>query len=684
MALLELLVGERRASLAKPPLWLQEFFGGTTTATGIRVDPDKAMRATAIHLAVKLLAEGVASLPLLIYQMGDEDSRRRDRKHHLWSLLRDTPNRWQTSLEFREMMQGHVLLRGNAYAGIIQSNAGRIEQLVPMHPDRVRPFWAPNGSVAYEFTPREGERRILLQDEVMHVRGMCLDEDCLKGLSPIEEMREAVALTLAAEEFGGRRYSNDARPSGVLTHPSALPPDQASRLREEWEARHTGLAGAHRVAVLEGGMKWEQIGLTPNDAQWIESRKFQVTEIARIFNIPPHKLKDLERATFSNIEQQNIEWVVDSLRPWLVRWEQVIHRDLFTPAERRTHFAEFLVEGLLRGAMKDRFESYAIGRNSGWLTANEIRRFENMNPIDGGDVLLIPLNMMPVAQAGEGLSARGSLREAVRLLVQEVSPETLARPVIPALQAAPEPRSLTGRRRLAQAFRSVFLDASERVVRKEVKAVRHNAKKLLGAASRSIPEFEEWLDGFYADFPEHISRAMKPVLAAYAEGIEAEAVAEVGGDASSIRALTSKMESFVDEYAEALSARHVKASTGQLRTLIRDDPEGALEAVTERLDSWEETRPGKIAARETIQAGGAFAKAAFAAAGVQKLVWRASAGACPLCEELDGQVVGIDQSFVRAGDTVDPGDGATAPLNVTSDVGHAPLHQGCQCSVAAG
>ena len=689
MALVDLLVGERRATLSRPPLWLQEFFGGATTATGIRVDPDKAMRATVVFLAVKLISEGVGSLPLIIYRMGDEDSRRRDRNHHLWSLLRDTPNRWQTSLEFREMMQGHVLLRGNAYAAITSNNAGRIEELVPMHPDRVRPFWAPNRSVAYEFTPREGERRILLQDEVMHVRGMCLDEDGLKGFSPIEEMREAVALTLAIEEFGARRFSNDARPGGVLQHPGSLQPDQATRLREEWEARHTGVAGAHRVAVLEGGMEWKQIGLSPDDAQFILSRKFQITEIARIFNIPPHKLKDLERATFSNIEEQNREWVVDTLRPWLVRWEQVIHRDLFTPAERRSHFVEFLVEGILRGRIKDRFEAYAIGRNSGWLTANEIRRMENMNPIEGGDVLLIPLNMMPVQQAGDSMAQR--MAYSMRMLELEragLDDDGRTLTLLPAPESAAlnlssaQRRSLTARRRLRSAFAPIFAEAARRLVRFEATRVRQAFKKFL--TSRAAPELERWLADFYAEEGDLVERAagtLRPAVASYFEALQVEAAEEVGAEAG----MGAELDRFVEDYAQAFAARYAQSSRGQLDALVRDtDADELAETVEERLASWEETRPAKVAQRETVQGGSALTRAVYVSAGVRILVWVTSGDACPLCQELDGKTISIQESFVKVGDDVDPKDGETAPLTAAADVGHPQLHDGCECDIVAG
>lgn len=368
------------------------FGGGTATAAGITVTVESAMRITAVMACVRVLSETLASLPLKTYRVRSDGGKEPDRTHPLWALLHDQPNRWQTSFELREMLVGHVALRGNAYAQIVSTGGRGVAELIPLHPDRVRPFFAPDGTRAYEYRPDVGPRRILLQEEVLHIPGLGFDG--LQGLDPIMYAREALGLSIATEAFGARFFANDARPGVYLQHPTLVSEAAATRLKESWEKRHRGSDNAHRVAVLEEGMTVSAIGVDPDHAQFLETRKFQIAEIARMFRIPPHMIGDLEKATFSNIEQQSLEFVTHTIRPWAVRIEQSIRRDLLTESEKRTHVVEFDVNGLLRGDIKSRYEAFATGRNWGWLSVNDIRRLENLNPIDKGDIYLQPLNMV--------------------------------------------------------------------------------------------------------------------------------------------------------------------------------------------------------------------------------------------------------------------------------------------------
>ena len=355
------------------------------------------MQVAAVFACIRVLAESVASLPLIVYKRRPDGGKDRDPPHPLYRTLHDRPNRWQTGFEFREMLMGHAALRGNAYAAIKATGGQAVAELTPLHPDRVIPFRAPDGLIAYEHTPLEGPRRILLQPEMLHIRG--LSDDGICGLSPIKLHREAIGLALVTEEHGARLFANGAQLGGVLQHPGKLQPEAVERLKKSWEARYSGVGNAHRTAVLEEGMTWNKVGMTSEDAQFLESRHYQVTEIARIFRIPPHMIGDLSKATFSNIEHQALEFVVHTLRPWLVRWEQAILRDLFTEPDQETHFVEFLVDGLLRGDTQSRYNAYAVGRQWGWLSANDIRRLENLNPIEqGGDDYFQPLNMASMTQ----------------------------------------------------------------------------------------------------------------------------------------------------------------------------------------------------------------------------------------------------------------------------------------------
>lgn len=386
---------ELRSGLSNPDPWLIAAFGGPMTATGIRVNADTAMRLTAVYSAVRILAETIATLPLIVYRRTENDGKERATDYFLYPLLHDQPNEEQTSVEFREMLQGHLALRGNAYAQI-DRKMGRPARLVPLHPDRVE-VRREKGELVYKVNPTNGPAYFLRRSagEIMHLRG--LSSDGVTGLNPIELFREAMGLGLAYEEYSGRLFGNGANINGVLETPQAMSDEALKRFRKLWQENYGGVGNAGKTAILEQGMKWQAIGIAPKDAEFIVSRKFQVTEIARIFRVPPHMLADLERSTFSNIEHQSLEFVRDTIRPWLVRWEQALTRDLIPPEDRSEYFVEFLIEGLLRGDFKTRYDAYAIGRNNGWLSANDIRRMENMNPLppEQGDVYLIPLNMVP-------------------------------------------------------------------------------------------------------------------------------------------------------------------------------------------------------------------------------------------------------------------------------------------------
>ena len=382
----------------KDPILAEWFGGASNTAAGITVTPDKAMRLTAVFAAVRIIAESVASLPLIVYRRL-EKGKEPAPKHPLYKILHDQANRWQTAFEFREMMTGHVVLRGNGYAEIFGTGTTPVSELIPLHPDRITPFIAPNKSIAYEYRPEQGQSRIILQEEMFHLRGY--GSNLLGGLSVIEHNKEAVALGIAAEEFGGRFFGNGTVLSGVLEHPQTLGDKAFERLKNSWEERHAGVSRSNRPAILEEGMKWQALGVKPEEAQFLETRKFQVTEIARMFRVPPHMLADLERATFSNIEQQDLNFAKHSLRSHLVRWEQRIQIDLFTTEGRKRFFAKHNLEGLLRGDSDARQKFYSGMFSIGAYSVNEIRELEDRNPVDGGDQRFVPLNMIPLDQAGE-------------------------------------------------------------------------------------------------------------------------------------------------------------------------------------------------------------------------------------------------------------------------------------------
>lgn len=373
--------------LSNPDRWLYEAFGAVPAGSGILVSEQSALRSMAVLACVRVLAETIASLPLHVYRKRSDGGKERADYHDAYPVLHDSFNPAMTSFVGRETLQGHVATRGNAYALIEKDAAGYTTALWPVPPDCIEPA-VDHGALWYVITPTGTDvlgiaPGVYRPSDVLHVPG--LGYDGLKGYSPIHLAREAVGLGIAAERFGAAFFGNGARPGGILTSEKMLTDAQATRISAEWKSVHEGVPNAHKVAVLSGNLKFQPLNVNPEDAQFLETRKFQVTEIARLFRIPPHMIGDLDRATFSNIEHQSLEFVIHTIRPWLVRWEQEFNRKMFTPRERNRYFVEFNVDGLLRGDIKSRYEAYQVAKSNGWLNADEIRALENMNPLPNGN-----------------------------------------------------------------------------------------------------------------------------------------------------------------------------------------------------------------------------------------------------------------------------------------------------------
>jgi len=381
------------------------FFGGTSS--GKPVNETTAMQMTAVYSCVRILSEAVAGLPLNVYRYNDSGGKEKALKHPLYRLLHDEPNPEMTSFAFRETLMSHLLLWGNAYAQVIRNARGEVIALYPLMPDKMTVDRDNNGRLFYLYQRGAedakavgNDRRVYLpSSDVLHIPGLGFDG--LIGYSPIAMAKNAIGLAIATEEYGAKFFANGAAPSGVLEHPGTIKDPQ--RVRDSWNAAYQGSANAHKIAVLEEGMKYTPIGISPEQAQFLETRKFQINEIARIFRVPPHMLADLEKSSFSNIEQQSLEFVKYTLDPWVVRWEQSMCRILLSESEKPAYFIKFNVDGLLRGDYASRMTGYATARQNGWMSANDIRELENLDRISpelGGDLYLINGAMTKLEDAG--------------------------------------------------------------------------------------------------------------------------------------------------------------------------------------------------------------------------------------------------------------------------------------------
>lgn len=379
------------------------FFMGASSS-GRRVTERTAMQMTAVYSCVRILSETLASLPLHIYESSETNSRKAT-KHPLYKLLHDEPNPEMTSFIFRETLMTHLLLWGNAYAQIIRNGKGEVLALYPLMPDRMRVDRDEYGQLYYEYmlsdsdaNAKESGAVSLSTQDILHIPGLGFDG--LVGYSPIAMAKNAIGMAIATEEYGAAFFANGATPSGILTHPGVIKNPEA--MRESW-SKGFGGRNSHKVAILEEGMNYTPISIAPNEAQFLETRKFQLNEIARIFRVPPHMVGDLEKSSFSNIEQQSLEFVKYTLDPWVSRFEQAMTRRLLTDDEKKKYYIKFNVDGLMRGDYQSRMNGYATARQNGWMSANDIRALENLDLIsdeEGGNLYLINGNMLPLKNAG--------------------------------------------------------------------------------------------------------------------------------------------------------------------------------------------------------------------------------------------------------------------------------------------
>lgn len=656
--------GEQRAISSRDLFEL--IAAGNATYAGPSVTEDNAMRSSAVYACIRIISESIASLPLVLYK---QSGRNKDRatSHPLYPILHDLANPEMTALEWRELTMAHVLLRGNAWSEKDMDSVGRVRALWPLNPAMMEGWDRQGGKLRWLYRLPDNGVRAIPAYRIHHVKGL---GDGIMGNSPIRQAaKQAVGLSLAAEEYGSRFYSNGARPGLILRHPGKLSAAAAERLKASFATEHQGLSNAHRTKILEEGMDVTAIGIPNNEAQFLETRKFQVTEIARIYRVPPHMLADLDRATFSNIEQQSINFVVYTLMPWLVRHEQAIYRDLLSESERRNHFAKYIVEGMLRGDALSRYQSYQLAINNTILTPNEIRELEDRNPVEGGDVLFTPLNMMelgkePPAPAPPTAPApqQRSISLAEKLFEQPK-----------------ENRAAVDRRALMNRNVRLFEDAAKRAVARESTAIRKAARARLG--KRDAESFETWLEGFYKQLREWFPDYFRNIMLTYAESIMASVASELDGEPAE---LDDQLRAWVEGYLTNYTEVYAVGSERQLRALIAESEgdEDALAKIEERMDGWEDTKAGKEGFAQAFAAGNALAIFGYTAAGVTTLRWVANSGACPICQKLDGKRIKIDGAFVDDGDKLEA-EGVD-PLPVIRKIRHGPLHNGCSCTVIAG
>lgn len=492
---------DRRSSLSTPPQWLTDALAGERRSTaGVTINEMTGLEVSAVFACVRVISEAIASLPLFVYRRDDADNRSLASDHPLFKVLHLTPNPEMTSYTFRETMQAHVLIYGNGYAKIVRDGALRPRQLVPLLPDRTTPRRNAAGELEYELRASDGitPAGTLPARDVLHLPGLSFDG--LVGYAPLALAKETIGLAKAAEQMAGAFYGNNSAASGVLEYDGTLEEDTYKRLRENWEGLHKGPENAYKVAILEQGMTFKPLTIAGREAQFLESRRFAVEEIARRFNVPPSMIQDNSRSTFSNVEQQALNFLQYTIRPWLIRWEQELTRKLFSDPR---VFAEHRVEGLLRADFNARMAGYATGRQWGWLSANDIRRLENLNAIGGGDDYLTPLNM--------GSAGGEAGNEAGNDAGSDAEPEP---------DADAEPPSRSRHDRIAAAHEALMTEGLVRIYKRERDRLMRASKRPDFAGKTSL--FTNWLQGFYDEQEQIVRGTLIPCVDAFASSVNCE------------------------------------------------------------------------------------------------------------------------------------------------------------------
>jgi len=661
---------ERRAlqtsSVNNPMAWLSGMFGGSQTASGIAVDENVAMTLSAVWACVRLIAGTVASQPWQVFERLGNGDRRIAYNHYLYPILHSKSNDRQAAFNYRETAIAHLLLWGNSYSYKATTNGGHLTQLIPLHPASVEVEQEAIDAPMTFIYSSGGKRRRFTSEEIFFIPGLAYDG--IKGKSPIRAQHESIGTALAMQEFTAKFFANGAQESGVFKHPGELSPEAYARLRTSIENRYSGSDNAWKPMLLEEGLDWTKTLIPPEDAQLLESRRFQgVEEIARIYGVPLHLINETTKATSwgSGIEQLNIGFATHTIRHWNIRIEQAAQIQLFVGNDQKKYFSELQIDSLLQGDIKTQSDYFSTAITKGWMTRNEVRRLKNLDALPELDA---PLQELNLGEAGA---------EPVPQMMRHDHVDHEVRAKI-------ETRISGGKTRqnIQKEHRPSIASVMDRVIKRERADIMREAKKQLTA--RSISNLEKFIDQFYTDHEEYTRSQIEAVFRALAGAIGAVAAPEGGGEWQ----WTDELEEWLAGYVERFAFQHSNYGRAQLLQLLDDvEPEDdPLEILQTRLDEWVDgrddaiPRADKIAGAESTTLGQKFSRTVFATVGVTMLVWRAIGDACPYCLGLDGTVVGIEQNFVEANSNFQP-SGADSPMSPSSNVFEPPLHAGCECVV---
>lgn len=680
------------------------------------VGTEQALRVSAVQACVRILSDTVAGLPLHLYKRAGKGKERAD-AHPAARVLR-APNARMTALDLRKALITNRLLQGNGYAPLLYEGNGRLTGIDLVEAWRVQVFRT-DGGMLYRWHDAQGIAREATQERMIHLRG--LSGNGLVGYSVIHGMaQDAIALGYAQQQQARSFMATGSRLSGILSLPNNADRGVIEKLRTAWAAAYGGPRNAGKVAVLDNGASFSSTAVAPEDAQFLEQRQFSVADIARMFGVPPHLIGAQGSTSYASAEQNSLEFVVFTILPLAQAIEATLNKALLSESEQESLFFAHTIDGLLRGDAKSRNEAYAIGVQNGWLSRNEVRALENMNPVDGLDEYLAPMNMTTapalaaVAEqqtAGNGEQGTGNSDSAAGSATREPTPTARGRRWAPRELRAlvvislddphvHEERADAGRDNtepdddggLTEAQRAVrqdrqdaaesvielWQDAAGRLVRREVADLR---RRLQGGALTHV-EMVAWLEQFYRELQPVAGRYFAATLRTSARLAAATVERELGE-----RVSLADLAEYLEEYLGALSGAWTQSSLGQLRSVIEmavaaaepgTEDVTAAEAVRTRVGEWEERRAEKTGRRQAYASINGGAVACMGLLGVSALRWLSTGRSCPHCRSLSGKRVALGSSFTDGQLTV---GGQT--MQVYGIKKHAPLHDGCDCTVGA-
>lgn len=661
---------ERRVT-PKEASWaaIQDWIGGGPTESGIRVNPETALRFVAALACIQVISQDLAKIPIPLYRRRRDGGKDRVTDHPAYDLMHTSPDPELgiNSYIWRLTQVAHTLASGNSYARkIIQG--GYPSALKILQPSAMEPKVV-NGRKIFRKRNEDGTYETLNRDEVVHIMG--LGQDGVQGYSPIMMAREAIGAGLAADAFAAKFWGKGARHDLVLTHPQSLSPDARKRLAIKVDQQTRGAAEQFGTLVLEEGIQVEKISIPPEDAQFLGTRAWDVLQTCRIYRVSPHKVQELTRSTHNNIEHQGIEHRTDTLLPWAVNIEQVFNLSLLTDKERRQgYFFEFLLDGIERADLKSRYEAYRISTGGvGWRKVDEIRKIDNL-PVEGGlaNELWAPLNMVPIS-GGQPPTPPAKPAPA------KAPPADQQPPAKASLTAAQRDRAIQNRHRIEVSFRGLFESVVSRAARREQKAIGRVLKSVTEERDQLLA-LDRDLSQVYDQLSSALARDVQPVLASLADLLREAVIDEFGEPTMTAEALTAE----VVERSDAVGTDYGVVARSQLAALAAES-EYPVAAISGHVASWGEDRTRAAAIGMSVTQSALLSRTLFASAGVKAFRW-VPVNQCPICAIIAERISTAEEPFARAGDTITPNTEGVDPLVVDRDLYTPQAHDGCTCLIA--